>query len=250
MRQAIAAISGGETSYEAAYREFNIPRGTLHRRVKNEKSEKGLGRFKPVFTPEHEETLKKHILNLEKRLFGLTFADFQTLAFQYAEKNGIIHPFNKEVGMAGRDWVYGYLKRHPTLSFRQPENKSFARAAAFNKPNVAAIFELLGELIDKYHFPASRIFNTDETGITTVPNKPPKILSLKGKKQVGVLTSAERGSLVSVEVCFSASGQYIPPLLVFPRVRKDPAFEVGLPPDSVVIPHPSGWMQAEIFAPI
>lgn len=128
MRQAIAAISGGETSYEAAYREFNIPRGTLHRRVKNEKSEKGLGRFKPVFTPEHEETLKKHILNLEKRLFGLTFADFQTLAFQYAEKNGIIHPFNKEVGMAGRDWVYGYLKRHPTLSFRQPENKSFARS--------------------------------------------------------------------------------------------------------------------------
>jgi hypothetical protein len=39
------------------------------------------------------------------------------------------------------------------------------------------------------------------------------------------------------------------PLIVFPRVKRNPAFEEGLPPETVAIYHPSGWMQTEIFAP-
>lgn len=33
----------------------------------------------------------------------------------------------------------------------------------------------------------------DETEISTTTNKPPKVLSTKGKKQVGIIASAERG---------------------------------------------------------
>ena len=36
---------------------------------------------------------------------GLTIADRRTLAFQLAERNGILHPFNKKLKMAGHDWV-------------------------------------------------------------------------------------------------------------------------------------------------
>lgn len=104
--------------------------------------------------------------------------------------------------------------------------------------------------MEKYKFSASRIFNCDETGISSVPNKPSKIFSLKGKKQVGCLSSGERGTLVTAEICFNAVGLYIPPLLIFPRVRKNPAFENGLPHEAIVECHPSGWMQSEIFADI
>jgi len=36
----------------------------------------------------------------------------------------------------------------------------------------------------------SFIFNVDETGLTVVQNNQPKILALKGKRQIGALTAA------------------------------------------------------------
>ena len=83
----------------------------------------------------------------------------------------------------------------------------------------------------------------------TVPNKISKVISTKGKKQVGTLTSAERGTLVTAEVCCNAVGNYVPPLLVFPRKNHNALFEVGAPPETAIECHPSGWMQSEIFAP-
>jgi hypothetical protein len=115
--------------------------------------------------------------------------------------------------------------------------------------SVAKFFELLGELMDTYKFTPSCIYNCDETGMTTVPNKPSRILSRKGKKQIGSLSFAARGTTVIAEICCNAAGQFVPPLIVFPRVRRNPAFEEGLRPETVAIYHPSGWMQTEIFAP-
>jgi len=43
------------------------------------------------------------------------------------------------------------------------------------------------------------IYNVDETAVTTV-QKPSRIIIRKGVKQVGVVTSTERGSLVTVAV--------------------------------------------------
>ena len=94
--------------------------------------------------------------------------------------------------------------------------------------------------MEKYKFPPSRIYNVDKTGITTVPNKPNKIISLKGKKQIGIYSSAERGTTITAEICFSATGHYIPPLLVVPRIRRNPIYEIGLPSESIVAYHNSG----------
>lgn len=48
-------------------------------------------------------------------------------------------------------------------------------------------------MLDKYKFPPSRIYNLDETGVTTVL-RPRKIIANKGIKQVGAIVSAERGT--------------------------------------------------------
>lgn len=176
--------------------------------------------------------------------------EVRSLAYQYATQNHIENKFNNTTKLAGCDWIYGFLKRHPRLSLRTPENTSLARASGFNRASVNTFFNLLGSLIDKYAFPPSRIYNCDETGITTVPNKPTKLFSLKGKKQVGCLTSAERGTTVTAEICFGAAGHYVPPLLVIPRVRKNPIYEIGLPAETVVTYHNSGWMQSDIFSDI
>ena len=67
------------------------------------------------------------------------------------------------------------MSRHRDLSLRLPEATLAARAQGFNKVAVAKFFTLLEELQNKYHFTAHKIFNCDETGKTTVPNKPSKV---------------------------------------------------------------------------
>ena len=64
---------------------------------------------------------------------------------------------------------------------------------------------------------------------------------------MGALSSAERGQLVTVEICMSASGYYIPPMFIYPRVRMKPELMDQAPPGAIVEAHKSGWMQSDIF---
>jgi hypothetical protein len=41
-----------------------------------------------------------------------------------------------------------------------------------------------------HDYPPSLVFNVDETGLIVDQNKQPKILALKGKRQIGALTAA------------------------------------------------------------
>ncbi|XP_031334629.1 uncharacterized protein LOC116164573 [Photinus pyralis] len=91
------------------------------------------------------------------------------------------------------------------------------------------------------------IYNCDETGITVIPKQHSRIIANRGQRQVGVLTSAERGNTVTAEICCSAAGNYMPPLLIFPRKKKQQEFELGLPPGGWAAANESGWMNTEVF---
>ena len=121
-----------------------------------------------------------------------------------------------------------------------------SRAKAFNRENVMQFFDLYEKPIQKHQFKPERIFNLDETGVTTV-QKPNRILASKGKKQVGMIASAERGSLVTVCNVVSATGQALPPAFLFPRVNFKDYMLKGAPASSKGLAIRSGWMTAEIF---
>ncbi|EFN60763.1 hypothetical protein EAG_00203, partial [Camponotus floridanus] len=113
---------------------------------------------------------------------------------------------------------------------------------------VETFYELLGNVLNKYKFSPDRIFNCDETGISTISKSQSKILARKGRKQVGVLSSAERGQTVTVEICVSASGSYMPPMFIFPRVRMNPLLiNNSAFPGVWAETDKSGWMQTDIF---
>lgn len=148
---------------------------------------------------------------------------------------------------AGKDWVQGFLSRHPELSIRKPESTSAARAAGFNKQAVEQFFNFLGNVYDEHKLSPDRIYNCDETGVSVVPKTKSKIIARKGRKQVGSITSAERGTTITIEICFSASGQYMPPMMVFPRKRMDPQLMLNAAPGAWGVCSDSGWMTAELF---
>lgn len=149
--------------------------------------------------------------------------------------------------MAGKHWLYGFLRRHPHLALRNPEKTSLARAKGFNRTAVKKFFDLLESLYTQHNLSPNDIYNVDETGIMTVPNKPSRILALRGKKQVGCLSSAERGVLVTFVTCMNAAGNFMPGMFVFPRKKANPLLMDGAPPGSSAVYYETGWITKENF---
>lgn len=265
MRNAIKHVFNRTMSVRRAAFEFNIPKSTLHDRIAKMKkkgqkeiasdsgndSDSGeeLSKYatRQVFTPREEVELEEYMKVSSKMFYGLTYRCARTLAFEYASKINKNYPQTwNEKKMAGVEWMRSFMKRHPRLSYRKPENTSIARATSFNKSNVDHFFKNYAEVQTKYNFTAHRIWNTDETGITTVLQAP-KVIAETGTKGVGQCVSAERGVLVTMCGTVSASGNSIPPLYIFPRIRMKESFLYGAVPGSVGFAEKSGWMSSKLF---
>lgn len=86
----------------------------------------------------------------------------------------------------------------------------------------------------------------DESGVTVV-HRPGKVLSRKGQKQIGKLTSGEKGQTTTVICAVSASGIYVPPMMIFKRQRFTNLLLQGSPPGTVGACSPNGWVDSELF---
>ncbi|GBN40088.1 hypothetical protein AVEN_258208-1 [Araneus ventricosus] len=150
--------------------------------------------------------------------YGLTRKHMMKVAFDYADVNVAAGRFNNERKSAGQDWLKSFCKQH-NLSVRNPEQCSIARAMGFNEVQVTRFYNNLKSCYLEKKFPAHRKFNMDETGISTVPNRTPKVITPKGKKTVCKISSAERGQTVTAVCCMGATGVFVPPALILPRKR-------------------------------
>ena len=152
------------------------------------------------------------------------------------------HPFNAAKQKAGKAWLQEFLQRHPTISVQNPKATSLSSAVGFNKPNVMKFFELLKSELCKHPYSADRVWNA----VTTV-QVPGKVLARKGQKQVGRITSAERGGNITVICAVNAAGTYVPPMLIFKKKCMTQLLMAGTPVGSVGYARASGWVNSELF---
>eukprot|EP00794_Sanderia_malayensis_P021114 gene21114-23182_t len=148
--------------------------------------------------------------------------------------------------MAGRDFVDGFLKRQKTLSLRKPEAIALNRVFGLNKISVQNYFKNLEELLETHNFEPHQIFNCDETGITCV-HKPVKVIAPKGKRVVASVISGERGQTTTIICAMSATGSFVPPLMIFKRKRMNPELIERAPPGTIGGVSDSGWVDTDLF---
>lgn len=255
MVRALEEFKKGEIKLNECCRKYEIPKKTFLRHMRGEvKRGVSCGISMPVngretaLPPDAEQELVRVIISFEESMFGLTITDIRKLAFQVLEANPhLVNPFNKEKRMAGKKWYYSFMKRHPELSLRQPENVSIARIRGFNSESVFHFYDILEKTVDENNLDALRIFNIDESGFSTVQKKSPKVVALKGKHQVGNIASGERGINTTFVCCTSASGNFVPPMIIFKRLRMHPSLKVGAPPGSIVEISETGYINTELF---
>lgn len=237
---------GGVSVREAAHK-YDIPKSTLQRFLKGNVETGKRGAFTTVFNPEMEEELVKHALKLQSLMYGLTGEGLCSLAYQFAERNNINHPFSRERKRAGPDWLRQFMHRHPELSFRTPEKTSLSRITGFNKVQMTKFYDLIRDAMEEHHFEPQRIYNVDETGMSTVPNRTTKVIAKKGVKQVGKVTSAEKGQTTTLVCAMNAAGSFIPPAFIFARKNMNSQLLRNAPVGSIGLCSDSGWMNADLF---
>lgn len=89
------------------------------------------------------------------------------------------------------------------MSIRNPI--SGGRASIFNQHSIGEFINNLGDVLLEHSILPSRLWNLDETGVSTIL-KPRKIVDLKGVNQV---VYAEQGTLVTVVLAASAAGNHV-----------------------------------------
>jgi len=138
------------------------------------------------------------------------------------------------------------MLQQPRLSIRKSEATNLGRATNFNRKNIGDCFDNLDHIMVRYKFVARSIYNPDKTGLTNV-HRPPNVVAEIGAMQVGQVTSAERGTIVTMNCAVNPLGNAIPPFLIFLRVNFIDFMIKNAPPGSVGVPHKSGWLTSTNF---
>ena len=253
---AARAVEEG-TPLRKAAKQCNVCHVSLYRFHKKQQAfQSGLATAPPktgynphtrVFSDVIEQKLVTYLIEASDLFYGLTPKEVRRFAYTCARTLGLKFPASwSEKEMAGVDWFNGFLKRHPSISIRKPQATSLARVSAFNETTTDEFFNNLADVMQRYKFPPQSIYNMDETGVTTV-QRPDHIVAKKGKKQVGAITSQERGVLVTCAVAVNATGNTIPPMFIFPRKRYYDHFIRDGPVGCIGTGNGSGWMQEDDF---
>lgn len=149
---------------------------------------------------------------------GLASKQAKLLAYEVVIANDKTVPESwKENKCVGKDWFTLSLERNPQIILRIPEPTALAIAMGFNKPVVNKFFHNLQHILAKYTFTPNKIFNTDETALTTVLRWC-KVLVTKDKLD---------SSHCTLQI---AIGNSVPLLLIFPRVSFHDHMLKGAPP--------------------
>ncbi len=254
MKMAMDAVKSQEMSLRKAAKSFDVPKDALHRRLQNKLKNlneenmhtKSLGAFKTILNETQEEELVKYIKQMDSRFFGLAINEVRAIVYEYVEKNAISHNFKKEIKLAGRDFFYGFLKRHPEISMRKPEPTSLNRVLAINQEQIGEYFSNLKHILETEKLGPGQIYNCDESGLTCV-HKPIKVLSTKGKHTVASVTSGEKGRTTTILIAINAAGNYVPPMMIFCRKRLKPELIDHAPTGTIGGCSDNGWITTELF---
>jgi DDE superfamily endonuclease/helix-turn-helix, Psq domain len=227
-----------------------VPRSTMNYRLKTENGEFKAAYVRETVIGHQNEVLVERIICLQRVGFGLTANDIRRMAFEFAVKNNTAKAnlFNAEKKIAGWDWYAGFMERHPSITLRKSQAISFARAQCMNRPQVDAFFDMLGVELDRLGLRQSpqAIYNMDESGLH-LHFRPGKVLAAKGDRSILQVMQSERAENVTVVGCCSASGHFIPPLVIYKEKRNKAEFADNLPPGSSVAMSDSGYITTDIF---
>ena len=144
-------------------------------------------------------------------------------------------------------WWEAFRRRHPNLALRVPSTLSKARALASSRTVIDHYFDLLEETLVENGLKdcPCQIFNMDESGMPLNP-KSFKTIHVRGDRNPLAASSGNK-SQITVHACVSASGNYLPPMVIWGRKTLKWEWTIGEVPGTLNGLSPKGWMDMDLF---
>jgi len=149
--------------------------------------------------------------------YGRTEEQLQDIVQEMMKTDGRPSPFKDD--RPGDKWWKLFIKRHPVLSLRKPEQLQLSRARCCT-PEILQQwyvefeqFLITHDLKDK----AARIWNADEAGFPLCPSTG-KVIAMRNARCVYGVTGDSKEQ-ITVLCAVSAAGDVIPPMHVFAGER-------------------------------
>ena len=238
LKTAIHAVNGRNFSIRKASKFYKIPFGTLRHKIKNLHS-KNVGCPKRL-CPDTEASLVKVIDTLAEWKVPLTGEDISLLVKGYLDFQGVKDSVFKD-NLPGKDWLKNFVETHG-LTRRIADNVRIRRAEI--SPDIMNdYFDNLEQNI--IGIPPERCFNYDETNVTDNPGCK-KVIVRRGLRRVERKVEHTKQS-TSVMFCGSASGLFLPPMVVYKAQNCYSNWEVGGPKGSIYDATTSGWFDSRTF---
>lgn len=240
-------VRAGSISVRKAASVYGIPRSTIHDRVTNKYDGRSKCGAKSVLTETEEARLAAWAVTMSQIGYGRTRKELVCTVKKILDEDGRKNPFKNNT--PGKDWLKSFFQRHPELSVRTTLQLGKERAL-ISPAKVQKWYDDLQRFIDtevkdtSILKDPSRIYNADESGFSLCP-KGSQVIGYKGAPVVYNFTNSDKTQL-TVMACMSASGHFVPPMIVYPgkRFGYNPldGFETA-----VLGRTDNGWMDSQLF---
>ena len=238
MREAMNAVTNQGMSISKTSLMYGIPRTTLNDHILG-KVHPGAKAGAPTLLSSREE---QELVDFLCKSADIGYAKTRQEVLEIVSQM-----VDSERTVSNGWWSKFIMRNHDLLSLRAPSILSISRKCASSEVSLNNYFDILEQTLDEsglIEYP-SLIFNMDESGFPLDP-KPLKTVHPYGTRNPYCVSSGSKAQ-ISIAACVSATGQALPPFIIFKRKSLPPEMSIGEIPGTVYALSEKGWMNSFLF---
>lgn len=220
---AIEALNSGKIQgIRNAAAAFDVPKSTLHRRVKGGGTRQGSQVQNRKLRPTEEAALIQWIESLDDHGMSPTIGYIRQMADLLLRERGSSILLDASIASTpvpamtvGENWVHRLLDRHPHLKTRYSRKYDYQRALCEDPEKIAAWFVRVQKTIMEYGVLDCDIYNFDETGFQMGVASTAKVVTRSERRNRPVVIQPGNREWTTVIECINATGWSLDPMIIF-----------------------------------